>query len=325
MSAFRNFLGIMSNNAMALLVLVVILLITWILLHRSRWILPTGPFPWPIIGNLSMLMPIEGDNSGAKRLLEMSKKYGTDILSIKVGATQAIVLNKHTDIKEAYSKDEFNFVNHEGPAKLIAPGIAATDGAQWKEQRRFALSTLRDFGLGKNKAQDMIQDELLMAVEELGKSEGRPFNAGPLIYNMVANIICCLIFGHRFDYNDTKFKQILSTQNEIVNKCFKYVAFGYLIPPLIRDNIPGDIFRIEYVKYLQAELRRDVNQKEYKDHLAKYIDGDRNDYIDAFIKELIDHKDTEKEHWFTGILYHLYAVHLWGIYDRSTPPPPKHK
>lgn len=43
-----------------------------------------------------------------------------------------------------------------------------------------------------------------------------PFNAQSLINNAVSNIICCLVFGSRFDYKDEKYKTILGYFNEIV-------------------------------------------------------------------------------------------------------------
>lgn len=45
---------------------------------------------------------------------------------------------------------------------------------------------------------------------------GRPFNAKNLINNAVSNIICCLVFGNRFEYTDKQFQYILQMFNDIV-------------------------------------------------------------------------------------------------------------
>ncbi|CAH1779476.1 unnamed protein product [Owenia fusiformis] len=300
MSVFGALFYVISNNITPIFVCVAIFLLArWLTQPKDPWILPPGPFAWPIIGNLNKIMPKEGDNSGARRVLEIARQYKTDILSFKIGSTQAIVLRKFADVKEAFSKDEFTFVNPTGPVKFIAPGIIGTDGAQWKEQRRFALSTLRDFGLGKNKAQDIIQEELQKVVETFNERGGQPFNSKTLICNMVSNIICSLIFGHRFDYDDKTFQRILFCSDQIMNSSMRYIILGYLLPIWIKNIIPGDLFRIEYAKSLMSEIKRDIILKKYKEHVAHYSDDESRDYMDAFIKEMKTHKSKGKEHWFT--------------------------
>ncbi|CAH1781129.1 unnamed protein product [Owenia fusiformis] len=312
MSILGPLLISISSNTEHILVFVVIFLLTlWISQPRRPWILPNGPFAWPIIGNLIRMMPIEGDNSGAKRLLAISKKYGSNIISFKIGSKQAIVLNKFVDLKEAYCKDEFAFGNPEGPFRILFPGIAGSDGAQSKEQRRFAVSTLRDFGLGKNRSQEIIQEELQRVIEKMTESRGRPFNPRSLICCMVSNIMCSLIFGRRFDYDDKTFKRVLFCADEIVNEALRYMTLGYLLPPWIRDNLPGDIFRIKYGKSLHAELR-DFLLRIYREHVAMHNDGESRDYMDAFIKEMKDRKLIDNKHWFTESFNPLRFIGKYG-------------
>ena len=47
------------------------------------------------------------------------------------------------------------------------PGVISTSGRYWREQRRFLLKNLRDFGFGKSSMESMIQDEMVKLCSKL--------------------------------------------------------------------------------------------------------------------------------------------------------------
>lgn len=55
-------------------------------------------------------------------------------------------------------------------------GILFSTGDTWRQMRRFALSTLRDFGMGKRLIEVKITKEVEYLIEEFDQFEGKLFN-----------------------------------------------------------------------------------------------------------------------------------------------------
>ncbi|XP_018425391.1 PREDICTED: cytochrome P450 2K1-like [Nanorana parkeri] len=191
----------------------ILLFFYWINGSTSKGKMPPGPKPLPFIGNLNLVdlkKPYES-------LMELSEKYG-EIFTIHFGPKKMVVIAGYSAVKEALvnQADDFGERAVMPIFKLLAKekGIVFSNGEPWKAIRRFTLSTLRDLGMGKKTIGARIQDELIPLIENFKSHNGEPFNTTLIINCAVSNVICSIIFGERFDYDDPMFKNIVEITME---------------------------------------------------------------------------------------------------------------
>lgn len=63
--------------------------------------------------------------------------------------------------------------------------IMVTFGHSWRQQRRFALHTLRNFGLGKKSVEDRVLEESRYLIAEMLKAEGMKCSCSIWTYSTV--------------------------------------------------------------------------------------------------------------------------------------------
>uniref|UniRef100_A0A8C2W7G3 Cytochrome P450 2K1-like n=1 Tax=Cyclopterus lumpus TaxID=8103 RepID=A0A8C2W7G3_CYCLU len=210
MAVMEN-LFLQSPSTTALLGTVGILLVLYIFFpnfdHQRKE--PPGPRPLPVVGNLLQL-DLKSLHSS---LYELSKKYGS-VFTVCFGPQKMVVLAGYKTVKQALVNYGVEFgdrlINPVGQAVLFA------NGELWKEMRRFALSNLRDYGMGKKAAEEKIIEEIQYLLQEFESHEGKPFSVTKSINYAVSNIISAIIYGSRFDYSDAQFQQMVNRANETI-------------------------------------------------------------------------------------------------------------
>ncbi|XP_067338598.1 cytochrome P450 2K1-like isoform X1 [Channa argus] len=176
---------------------------------------PPGPRPIPVLGNLLQL--------DLKRpyitLLKLSKKYGS-VFTVYLGPQKVVVLAGYKTVKEALMNcaDEFGerhplAISHE---ENQGYGVIWSNGDSWRDMRRFTLTNLRDFGMGRKACEDKIIEECGYLVEVFKNFKGEPFDTTQSVNYSVSNIICSIVYGSRFEYNDPKFTSMVDKTNRRV-------------------------------------------------------------------------------------------------------------
>ncbi|XP_052572809.1 cytochrome P450 2J4-like isoform X2 [Peromyscus californicus insignis] len=247
---------------------------------------PPGPWRLPFVGNLFQFdLDVAHLHLGIQQFV---KKYG-NLISLDFGNISLVVITGLPLIKEAFSHMEQTFLN-----RPITPlrervfknnGLFMSSGQTWKEQRRFTLMTLKNFGLGKKSLEQRIQEEALHLADAIGEEEGQPFDPHFKITNGVSNIISSFTFGKRFEYDNGQFQELLRLLNQATYLEASMMSVLYNVFPSIMKHLPGShqtVFRNWeklklFVSHMMDSHRKDWNPEEPRD------------FIDAFFTEMAKH------------------------------------
>lgn len=245
-----------------------------------------GPRPLPIIGNLH-IMNLQKLH---KSLGEMSKKYGP-IYRIHLGNVRAVVLSGYETVKDALVNHADEFA--ERPEIPIFQdihhgyGIAFSRGNNWKTMRRFTLTTLKDFGMGKRSIEERISEECRFLIKYFESQKGNPFNVSVVLNSTVTNVITSIVFGRRFDYDNPLLFRLASLVTETLKLLGSPRTLLYNMVPTFRF-LPGDCKPImKNIDELQSFLR-----KTFLEHLQKLDRDDQRSFTDAFLVKQQKEKDN---------------------------------
>nr|AAI60556.1 LOC733530 protein [Xenopus tropicalis] len=248
---------------------------------------PPGPKPLPLIGNLHMI----NMKKPYLTFMELAEKYGP-VFSVHLGANKAVVLCGTDAVKDALINyaDEFS-----GRPKtplfeqtFKGNGIVFADGENWKVMRRFTISTLRDFGMGKKTIEDRIIEESCCLVETFKSHKGKPFDNTMILNAAVANIIVHILLNHRFEYQDPTLLKLIKGVNENVRNGARPIVMLYNAFPSIIQWIPGTHKRI----FANTQHFFNILKEIFIEHRDQLDVNDQRDLIDTFLVKQQEEKSS---------------------------------
>ncbi|KAM3910662.1 cytochrome P450 2G1-like [Leptodactylus fuscus] len=277
--------------------------------------LPPGPTPLPILGNVLQL----GKGDLVKSLLKLSEKYG-EVFTIYLGSRPVIVVTGYKAVREVYVDRGDDFLARGDVSAFDIHyknyGIAFTSNInRWRELRRFSLSTMRDFGMGKRNTEDQIQEEAQCLVTELRKTKESLVEPRHYLSKAACNVIFSIMFGHRQDYEDAELLNVIFWMYTAVAIISSGWGQLYQMFPSVMQFIPGRHQKIfEYLKNLLqfVEERAKMNKK------ALDVNNPQS-YVDAFlIKMEKENTNPKSEFHFTNLVNSTLQIFLAGVETTST-------
>ncbi|KAM9308502.1 cytochrome P450 2C8-like [Gastrophryne carolinensis] len=252
---------------------------------KKYQLLPPGPAPLPLLGTPKYI----GDHAACKYFPELAKQFGP-IFTIWKFNEPVVVLNGYKVIKDALLNhgEQFSGRPFSPVIDFYSEGYSfpSIDGERWRQLRRFTITSLRNFGMGKQSMEKQVLEESQDLIRAVSQTGGKAFNALNVLGCAVGNITSYALLGEHFDYQDPKLQElILTTRKFIYNTHSPLHELGNAFPILL--NVP----------ILKQKIFRESS--ELKSFVQKYIEQHRHtvnpaaprDFIDYF---LIKIKEEEK-------------------------------
>ncbi|XP_066283303.1 cytochrome P450 2D26-like [Branchiostoma lanceolatum] len=272
--------GLWSLQALLVGVVVIITAVLW--KRSSTAGLPPGPRGLPLVGNLFSL---------SKNLpliyQEWSKKYG-GVFTVYAFNQPRVVLNSFSAIREALvtNADVFSsrpLVQNPLSSDPSAKGLINEPYTpRFKEHKKFTMSALRDFSVGKKSLEGKILEQARALSDVISKKENKAFCISRLLKNTTFNVICSLVFGSRFEYDDVKGKELLLMIEQFSALRLSLLPLTFIFPAT--RIIPSFKEVSEGFKNTQLKLREHIREEIAK-HMETFDPNDIKDFLDAFLLE----------------------------------------
>ncbi|XP_063637279.1 cytochrome P450 2E1 isoform X3 [Pan troglodytes] len=200
-------------------------------------------------------------------------------------------------------------------SQVLHPGIIFNNGPTWKDIRRFSLTTLRNYGMGKEGNESRIQREAHFLLEALRKTQGQPFDPTFLIGCAPCNVIADILFRKHFDYDDEKFLRLMYLFNENFHLLSTPWLQLYNNFPSVLHYLPGSHRKV--IKNV-AEIKEYVSER-VKEHHQSLDPNCPRDLTDCLLVEMEKEKHSaERLYTMDGITVTVADLFFAGTETTST-------
>uniref|UniRef100_A0A914VPX5 Cytochrome P450 n=1 Tax=Plectus sambesii TaxID=2011161 RepID=A0A914VPX5_9BILA len=264
--------------------------------HHFYWKrrnLPPGPTPLPFLGNLHT---IARNAPGYTAYVKWREQYG-EVYTYWLSGVPVVAVTEYEALQETFVKDGETYTGrlHIDFAKQLFRGgnygIIDTDGPLWKEQRRFSLHVLRDFGVGRNLMEERVMEEVREMCSKISADLGPQGKAPAVDFASyldvcIGSIINTILFGYRFEGD--KLPEFFSLKN-MLDKHMRLsgspLAILFIMFPFLRHFPP---FRSVYshMVYNRISLWKFFTEQIQEHEKDFDANAEPVDYVQAFLREM---------------------------------------
>ncbi|XP_047238128.1 cytochrome P450 1A1 isoform X2 [Girardinichthys multiradiatus] len=280
-------------------------------LDHRKFPAPPGPKPWPLVGNLLQM----GDQMHLS-LTRLGLQYG-DIFQMRFGSLTVVILSGYTTIRQALVRQGEDFAGRPElfTFSAIADGNSMTFsekyGPAWLLHKKLCKNALRSFSYAEPRgsgATCLLEEqvcaeaaEMVGVIREQAAKNCEMTGIDPAIslVTSVANVVCALCFGRRYDHNDKEFLTIVNINNEVL----KLFAAGTLADffPVFR-YFPNPSLRkmVQYIHRMNGFMEQKIEE-----HINTFDKNCIRDITDALIALCEDREENRD----TSLLTNSQVIH----------------
>jgi len=260
---------------------------------RKRW--RHLPSPWlrvPFLGHLEFIFNISDPVNETRRLYNVYSKNGLcytsfmNVHNVLVGDYDTLryllnhphVQNRVTNFTGPLYKQ---LMENRGQKEGYLQGIMHSQGEIWREQRKFTVRTLREFGFGRGSMEDLVQDEFSKFSDHLDTYKGEYIEISGLFNLPVINVLWEITTGEIFSYQDPKMAKIIHQLAEYVQNTGRSLVVFLICLPWLGKLFPQAMGRkndiqvnkeiVEMMKSLIENHLRSLDVKAPRDFIDSYL------------------------------------------------------
>ena len=271
-----------DSNVTTAFIFVSVFLLLYLSTRKPKGIPPGSLFTLPIVGDLPLLFG--GDIR--KTFKKLQRKHG-NVFSFYLGKDLVVVINGYDLIYKAAVRNGSVFSDR--PRDLLnnittkGKGVIMAKGTFWKEQRKFTHSNLQTFGFGKSSFEDQILREVKCFVNVLKMQDGKPYDFKDCIHASVFDVLCSILTGKRFEYNDKLYQRMLHLTDENTKMAMQ-VSVALSCLPVLR-YLPGDPLSARKIIANAYEVTAFFREL-YKEHIKTIDLNNPRDFMDVYINKI---------------------------------------
>lgn len=265
---------------------------------------PPGPAWIPFVGCSYDVYKLR-EKSGYlyKAVNALSEKYGVSdsILGLRIGKDRIVMVNSLEANKEMLFNEDLDGrpqgIFYETRTWGERRGVLLTDGELWKEQRRFLMRHLKEFGFGRRGMERIVRSEAVHMIKDVMDTVCyyRTFAAPIQMHNFfntyILNTLWTMMAGLRYRASDRRMKVLQSllfdlfATVDMVGAPFSHFPILRIVAP----SLSGYDKFIETHERIWQFLRDEINK--HKDNFRDQKED--KDFIDAYIRILKDKGEVD--------------------------------